>query len=173
MSRIQAAFAGPEQRRLITYSTAGDPDGSTSAQILIALARAGAAVLAGVVSPGSIFTSAGLCELPDIVQLVTEIVHHVMRVPENAERDEKQNADQHISPERSKPQPQSMHDDVLANDGNVSIAAGEPHIPSPQGLQRDNRRINGNDPAEEVSPEIEEVDVWHTQAVSGQPSAFS
>jgi tryptophan synthase alpha chain len=45
MSRIQAAFAAPRQRRLITYSTAGDPDGDTSARILIALARAGAAVL--------------------------------------------------------------------------------------------------------------------------------
>jgi tryptophan synthase alpha chain len=45
MSRLQAAFAGPRQRRLITYSTAGDPDGSTSARILIALAQAGAAVL--------------------------------------------------------------------------------------------------------------------------------
>ncbi len=45
MSRIQGAFAGPGQRRLITYSTAGDPDGDTSARILIALARAGAAVL--------------------------------------------------------------------------------------------------------------------------------
>ena len=45
MSRIQEAFAGPGQRRLITYSTAGDPDGGTSARILIALARAGAAVL--------------------------------------------------------------------------------------------------------------------------------
>jgi tryptophan synthase alpha chain len=45
MSRIQEAFAAPRQRRLITYSTAGDPDGDTSGRILIALARAGAAVL--------------------------------------------------------------------------------------------------------------------------------
>ena len=45
MSRLQAAFAAPRQRRLITYSTAGDPDGDTSARILIALAQAGAAVL--------------------------------------------------------------------------------------------------------------------------------
>ena len=45
MSRIREAFAGQGQRRLITYSTAGDPDGDTSARILIALARAGAAVL--------------------------------------------------------------------------------------------------------------------------------
>jgi tryptophan synthase alpha chain len=45
MSRIQEAFAAPRARRLITYSTAGDPDGDTSGRILIALARAGAAVL--------------------------------------------------------------------------------------------------------------------------------
>jgi tryptophan synthase alpha chain len=45
MTRIQNAFAGPRQRRVITYSTAGDPDGQTSVQILIALSRAGAAVL--------------------------------------------------------------------------------------------------------------------------------
>jgi tryptophan synthase alpha chain len=45
MSRLQDAFAAPRQRRLITYSTAGDPDGATSARILIALAQAGAAVL--------------------------------------------------------------------------------------------------------------------------------
>jgi tryptophan synthase alpha chain len=45
ISRIQEAFAAPRQRRLITYSTAGDPDGDTSGRILIALARAGAAVL--------------------------------------------------------------------------------------------------------------------------------
>jgi tryptophan synthase alpha chain len=45
MSRLQEVFSAPRQRRLITYSTAGDPDSSTSARILIALAQAGAAVL--------------------------------------------------------------------------------------------------------------------------------
>jgi tryptophan synthase alpha chain len=45
MSRIQDTFAGPRQVRIITYVTAGDPDGDTSGRILIALARAGAAVL--------------------------------------------------------------------------------------------------------------------------------
>jgi tryptophan synthase alpha chain len=45
MSRIDAAFAGPRQQRVVTYVTAGDPDRETSAKILIALAKAGAAVL--------------------------------------------------------------------------------------------------------------------------------
>jgi tryptophan synthase alpha chain len=45
MSRIQDTFAGPRQVRIITYVTAGDPDGDTSGRILIALARAGADVL--------------------------------------------------------------------------------------------------------------------------------
>jgi tryptophan synthase alpha chain len=45
MSRIQDTFAGPRQVRVITYVTAGDPDGDTSGRILIALARAGADVL--------------------------------------------------------------------------------------------------------------------------------
>jgi tryptophan synthase alpha chain len=48
MSRIDTAFTRiREQRRggLVTYVTAGDPDRSTSAQILIALAKCGADVL--------------------------------------------------------------------------------------------------------------------------------
>ena len=48
MSRIQAAFEQlREQRRagMVTYVTAGDPDADTSAQILIALANAGADIL--------------------------------------------------------------------------------------------------------------------------------
>jgi tryptophan synthase alpha chain len=48
MSRIDATFARLRERRrggLITYATAGDPDGETSAAILIALAQAGADVL--------------------------------------------------------------------------------------------------------------------------------
>jgi tryptophan synthase alpha chain len=45
MSRLEEAFGSPCRRRLITYSTAGDPDGETSARILVAVARAGAAVL--------------------------------------------------------------------------------------------------------------------------------
>jgi tryptophan synthase alpha chain len=48
MSRLAAAFARLRTARapgLVTYTTAGDPDGSTSAQILVALAGAGADVL--------------------------------------------------------------------------------------------------------------------------------
>ncbi len=48
MSRIDTAFAQMRERRrggLVTYATAGDPDRSRSADILIALARCGADVL--------------------------------------------------------------------------------------------------------------------------------
>jgi tryptophan synthase alpha chain len=48
MSRIDAAFAGMRARGrggLVTYVTAGDPDRTVSAQILIALARGGADLL--------------------------------------------------------------------------------------------------------------------------------
>ena len=45
MSRLSEAFALRRGRGLVTYTTAGDPDAATSADILVALADAGADVL--------------------------------------------------------------------------------------------------------------------------------
>src|SRR5688572_26911464 len=88
----------------------------------IATGAVGAADAAAVPSPGplpviavcvagSIFTSAcGLGDPADIVNSNSQVVHDAMRVPYDQERDAQQQADQHVSPERFKPQPQPVQD---------------------------------------------------------------
>jgi hypothetical protein len=60
-----------------------------------------------------------------------DLEQNVVRVPQDEECHREQQADDHVAPERRKPQPQPVHNDVSARKADHPIATGQVNVPAP------------------------------------------
>src|SRR5665213_3476560 len=125
---------------------------------------------AAMIGPASIRVSAGsgrsltsvsLGEFAAIFRSVEQVIDLDVGAPHDQKRDAQQQANQHIAPKRFESQTKAMNNDVAADEADIFVLSSQKDTPGPERLQRNHRRVNGHDRAQDITEEIEEIDLGH------------